>query len=627
MPFAIGENVGPYRIMEKLGQGGMATVFKAYHPALDRYVAIKVLHPAFQEDPNFLARFQREARIVAKLDHPHIVPIYDFAEHRGHPYLVMRFVEGETLKARLQRGAVSQELVLEVIEAVGDALSYAHAQGILHRDIKPSNIILAADGQVYLTDFGLARMAEAGESTLSRDMMVGTPQYIAPEQAKGETKLDARTDVYSLGVVLYELMVGRVPFQADTPYAIIHDHIFTPLPLPRSIKPGLAEPLERVLLKALAKEPDDRFSTVEEMVAAFREAIGPVPAEAMPETAVAPPPVAPLPETTVAHLPAEPGAAKPARKKRRWPWVVGGVAASLCLIVACLIGIDWWQQNNGPTGSVDADQLLEDARQARDDRQLVRALGLYRRAIEADPGLVSAYLEAGDLMAQVGRVGQAIPLYEEGIAATDDPELHKRLAAAAALTKQWDMAEKEVRWLMQELPGDPVSHAYAALVVLARGGPCGEARPELDTALALDPELAWAHYGLALCSLEEGDREAARAELEFVLSQDDVSALLRTRAEQQMALLDVGLEEVLSGEYDALLGLAGEIPQDELRSDFEDMVDRASRLWDEGDGAGAVQALLDAQSWLEEHWEEIGDPPAGDISYSLGRLIGLATEE
>ncbi|HID88458.1 MAG TPA: serine/threonine protein kinase, partial [Anaerolineae bacterium] len=165
MPFAIGEAVGPYRIVEKLGQGGMATVFKAYHPALDRYVALKVLHPAFREDPQFLARFQREARIVAKLDRPNIVPIYDFAEHRGHPYLVMRFIEGETLKARLRKGPLSLDEVWRVMRAVGDALSYAHKRGVLHRDIKPSNVILTPEGHVYLTDFGLARMAQAGEST------------------------------------------------------------------------------------------------------------------------------------------------------------------------------------------------------------------------------------------------------------------------------------------------------------------------------------------------------------------------------------------------------------------------------------------------------------------------------
>ena len=214
MSFSNGENVGPYRIVEQLGSGGMATVFKAYHANLDRYVAIKVLHPAFKQDPNFLSRFQREARIVAKLQHPAIVPVYDFNEHNGQPYLVMRFIEGETLKARLSKGDLPLHEVVRVLHPVGEALQYAHGQGVLHRDVKPSNVLLTPDGQVFLADFGLARIAQAGESTLSQDALVGTPQYISPEQARGDPDLDARTDVYSLGVVMYELLIGRVPYQA-----------------------------------------------------------------------------------------------------------------------------------------------------------------------------------------------------------------------------------------------------------------------------------------------------------------------------------------------------------------------------------------------------------------------------
>src|SRR4030042_4150841 len=167
MSVVVGENVGPYRILSQLGQGGMATVFKAYHAALDRYVAIKVLHRAFLEDSTFLARFQREARVVAKLEHANIVPVHDFAEHDGQPYLVMRFIEGETLKARLGRGPLTRQETMRVIEAVGAALSHAHAQGILHRDIKPSNILLSTDGNVSLADFGLARIGQAAARPLS----------------------------------------------------------------------------------------------------------------------------------------------------------------------------------------------------------------------------------------------------------------------------------------------------------------------------------------------------------------------------------------------------------------------------------------------------------------------------
>ncbi|MGH2522747.1 MAG: serine/threonine-protein kinase, partial [Anaerolineales bacterium] len=272
MSLSVGETVGAYRVVEQLGQGGMATVFKAYHAALDRYVAIKVLHPAFKEDPTFLARFQREARVVAKLEHPHIVPVYDFAEHKGAPYLVMKFIEGETLKARLSREPLPLSETLLIIEAVGAGLDYAHRQGILHRDIKPSNIMLARDGNIYLADFGLARIAMAGESTLSTDAMLGTPHYMSPEQARGVKDLDPGTDIYSLGVVLYELVVGRVPYSADTPFAIIHDHIYTPLPPPGTVNPNVPESIERALLKALAKERSDRYPDVGALTQAFRRA-------------------------------------------------------------------------------------------------------------------------------------------------------------------------------------------------------------------------------------------------------------------------------------------------------------------------------------------------------------------
>ncbi|NWG35561.1 MAG: serine/threonine protein kinase [Chloroflexi bacterium] len=272
MSFNVGENIGPYRVIEQFGQGGMATVFKAYHASLDRYVALKVLHPAFNQDPNFEARFQREARVVAKLEHPNIVPVYDYAEHEKRPYLVMKFIEGITLKARMDQGPLTSEEITKIVDAVGSALAYAHRQGVLHRDIKPSNVLIATDGQVYLADFGLARIAQSGESTLSSDTIMGTPQYISPEQAMGRADLDQRTDLYSFGVMLYEMVVGKVPFNADTPFSIIHDHIYSPMPLPRTVNPNVPEPIERVLLKALAKEREDRFEDAAQLASAFKAA-------------------------------------------------------------------------------------------------------------------------------------------------------------------------------------------------------------------------------------------------------------------------------------------------------------------------------------------------------------------
>lgn len=268
-----GQTLGQYRVLTQMGQGGMATVFKAYHPRLDRYVAVKVLHQAFLEDSNFLARFEREAQIVARLEHPHIVPVFDFDELNGRPYLVMKYIEGRTLKNLLSERSLALGEIMRIMSPIADALDYAHRQGVLHRDIKPSNIIIDVNGTPYLTDFGLARMAQLGESTLSHDMLLGTPHYISPEQAMGSRELDNRTDIYSLGVVLYELVVGRVPFSADTPFAIIHDHIYRPLPEPMKVNPEITPEVSAVLEKALAKSSADRYTTATELVNAFKVAV------------------------------------------------------------------------------------------------------------------------------------------------------------------------------------------------------------------------------------------------------------------------------------------------------------------------------------------------------------------
>jgi serine/threonine protein kinase len=439
MSFNQGEMVGPYRIIEQLGRGGMATVFKAYHANLDRYVAIKVLHPAFLEEETFLARFEREAKVVAKLEHPNITPIYDFAEHKGSPYLVMKYVEGETLKARLKKAPLTPEQGVTVIQAVGDALSYAHKMDILHRDVKPSNVILADDGQIYLTDFGLARIASAGETTISNDMMIGTPQYISPEQAMGKRNLDAGTDIYSFGVLIYELVVGRVPFSADTPFAIIHDHIYTPLPLPRVVNPKVPEVIERLLLKALAKDRADRFKDIDEMVAAFRAAIE---GEKLPDMWVnpedyiptpTPPPAAPVegamdaasPAEPRADQPVEPPAVEPAeKKKRQWRWwysIPLGMVLCACLLV--VIGIlnqepDTRPGTLGSTNQESASNAIDEAIQ--------EALDDIAEDFE-DPyahlALAELYLEGGDTDAAVEQLRTGADLaggdWEYSLAAGD----------------------------------------------------------------------------------------------------------------------------------------------------------------------------------------------------------------
>lgn len=273
MAWQVGDTIGAYRLEAVLGSGGMATVYRAYHERLARAVAIKVLHPAMATDADFLSRFEREARIVANLDHPHIVPVYDFDDADGQPYLVMKYIEGQTLKAVFQRGALPLDDIVRITDALADALTYAHEQGVLHRDIKPGNVIMDRGGTPYLTDFGLARMLQTGESTMSAGMIIGTPNYVSPEQASGDREVTGKTDVYSLGVLLYEMVVGRVPFSSATPYATVHKHIYEPPPLPSELNPEIPTQVEMVLLSALDKDPAKRPATPNALAAAFKEAV------------------------------------------------------------------------------------------------------------------------------------------------------------------------------------------------------------------------------------------------------------------------------------------------------------------------------------------------------------------
>jgi serine/threonine protein kinase len=643
MPFASGENVGAYRIVEKLGQGGMATVYKAYHPALDRYVAIKVMHPAFMEDPNFLARFQREARIVAKLDHPHIIPIYDFAEHNGHPYLVMRFIEGETLKARIERarsaerGSLEPQEIMRIARAVGQALTYAHGQGVLHRDIKPSNVLLTPEGGVYLTDFGLARMAEAGESTLSRDMMLGTPQYISPEQAKGIRKLDARTDVYSLGVVLYELLVGRVPFTADTPYAIVHDHIFSPLPMPRELNPDLPESLERVLLKALAKDPDDRFQSVEELVTALEASLE-LPAPKAKETVVVPPP------SIIAHPPPpsetakEPKEVEPRPQRRRWPWVVATIAAVICLGVSLCFVIRFLQRRAERIREVgeSAEVLFEEAQTARESGDLERALELYEATVQADPQMVPAYIEASGLLLEMGREEAALESLIRGVEANPGaPNLHSMTAGTALLLEKPDIAQGEVEWMLHEMPDNPLTHAFDGVLILERGRPCDEGRPALEKALRAEPDLAWAHYGMALCLAREGNRDGAREELLFVLDHPETPDPLRRRAEELLTRLEGAppppdderpdpADEAVLNEFDVLINTAQDVEDEGLRQHLKTTLEEARRAWKDGDKEHSLHLVEELIPWVEENAGAFNPEQARTLTLSLKNIIRLA---
>jgi hypothetical protein len=354
----IGQEIGQYRVVEQIGLGGMATVYKAYQASMDRFVALKVLPRHFMHDPAFLGRFEREARTIAKLEHARILPVYDYGEHEGVPYLVMRYVEGGALSDMLRQhpDGLPLDEAARLIGQIASALDYAHQAGVIHRDIKPSNALVDRSGDVLLTDFGIAKIAEATVQFTGQGT-VGTPAYMSPEQAMGK-ELTPATDVYSLGIVLYEMLTGRVPFQAETPIAVINAHIYDPLPLPRSLRPDLPEMVERILLKTLAKVPEARYQTAGEMAAALSAAIRAEPvappevAEEARPTEVEPsvPPVG-EPEPTIPapigevvppapEVPSLPKAApaKPARRGVQPAWIVGG-AGGLVVIGLVVVGL------------------------------------------------------------------------------------------------------------------------------------------------------------------------------------------------------------------------------------------------------------------------------------------------
>jgi serine/threonine protein kinase len=256
----IGRSLGRYHILEQLGEGGMAVVYKAFDTRLERNVAIKVILPSKEHSEKFLKRFEREAKALAQLSHPNIVKVIDYGEYEGLPYLVMEYLSGGTLKSKLTGKSLSWQEAGMLLLPIARALAYAHEHKIIHRDIKPSNILVTESGEPMLSDFGIAKMLEAEETLdlTGTGVGIGTPEYISPEQAQGKV-VDARSDVYSLGIVLYEMVTGRKPYQADTPYAVVIKHVNEPLPRPTNFVKELPTSVEGMLLKSLAKLPSDRF--------------------------------------------------------------------------------------------------------------------------------------------------------------------------------------------------------------------------------------------------------------------------------------------------------------------------------------------------------------------------------
>jgi len=269
MPIQPGTDIGRYHILEQLGEGGMAVVYKAYDTQLEREVALKVLRSGHGDNEKFIKRFKLEAKALAKLSHPNIVRILDFGEQDGLPYLVMEYISGKTLKQLIGK-PMDYRKAAGLLAPIADALDYVHKQKILHRDVKPSNILIREDSTPLLSDFGIAKILELDETMdlTATGIGMGTPEYMAPEIANSKP-VDQRADIYSLGIVLYELVTGRVPYRSDTPMAVLYKHINEPLVNPQKISREISTDFSRLILKALAKDPENRFDTAAEIRSAL----------------------------------------------------------------------------------------------------------------------------------------------------------------------------------------------------------------------------------------------------------------------------------------------------------------------------------------------------------------------
>ncbi len=329
---------GRYKLEAKLGSGGMSTVYLAKDSTLDRAVAVKVMHREMSEQPDQLERFRQEARAVAKLSHPNVVAVIDAGEDGGHPYIVFEYVEGETLKQRIARvGALDTQEALAYAIEVGRGLTVAHARNMVHRDIKPQNVLIDAEGRAKLTDFGISRQLEQDGMTAT-GRVLGTTDYVAPEQAMGHP-VDPRSDIYSLGVVLYEMLIGQVPFHADSQVGVAMKHVNEDLPDVQQRRPEVSAAAALVVERATAKDPQERYQGIGEMIDDLSTALEVEAARAGSSTGEA---------TSI--LDAVPPPKRKLSGRRRWSWA----AIALLIVVGggVLLAVQFISSGGGGGGAL-----------------------------------------------------------------------------------------------------------------------------------------------------------------------------------------------------------------------------------------------------------------------------------
>jgi serine/threonine-protein kinase len=521
----IGRTIGRFEILSELGRGGMAVVYKARQTSPNRIVALKVLPPELSLDRTYIARFRQEADSAAALEHPNIVPIYVVDEAEGLHYIAMKFIDGRTLKEIIhERGMLPLDETIRLIEQVASALDYAHSRGVIHRDIKPSNMMLDRSGWVYLTDFGLARGTGGGGGLTVAGTVMGTPEYMSPEQAQGLPNVGPPTDIYALGVVIYEMLTGRMPFKADTPLAMLVARLQqAPIP-PRDFRSDLPLPVEDVIMRALARKPEARYPSAGEMMMALKQAAS-LSTDAMSSATppVSPPAGTPLPYVRTAPPSPPAGTSAPRPQAPPSPPAYGTPTQSssppsgvptvhAAPPVSPAYGAPFQPSSppsgvptmNVPPGTLPQQQYTAQA-PARPKKGgnlglviggiaaalllIVGGLFLFRPAPDNDGQQVDAALtQANQLFNQRGSFDQSIEAYKEVLKLdATNAEAHTRLGLIYQMRDRYTDAEESARAAIAADPRATLAHAVLAESLHSQGR-YDEALNAADEAVAANPD-------------------------------------------------------------------------------------------------------------------------------------------
>jgi tetratricopeptide (TPR) repeat protein len=661
----VGSTLGRYQVAALVGRGGMAAVYRALDPVLNRAVAIKVMHSHLAADPTFVSRFRHEAQAVAVLRHPNIVKVFDFGDEGDSYFMVMEFVDGPTLASYMAEGAtaggaegaqsvgeamggLSAREILSVFPPLCSAIDYATAHGMVHRDIKPANILITSEGEPILTDYGIAKIMGATSYTAS-GMVLGSAHYMSPEQVQGFA-VDHRSDIYSLGVVLFEALAGRVPYDADTTASILAQHLSAPVPPARSLNPRLPDEIQVVLERALAKDPERRYQRAEDLGTALRAALavdsatayepvsgaGPGPTLA-PTLVEAPgwdivehPQPAASKVTGAAATRVESAAPIPDRQpltgaersgrevrrgKKRWPWLLA--AGVLVAVVAAAAGVLLTRADGQTTQSTATTSVAASTSASTD--------GSGDGSTSTTPLTEGARLvEQGDLLVENGELDEGIAIYEEALVADPGSDVARtRMGIAYYLHGDYS-AEDSQQQLESAIENNPANAEAWAFLSLARlssafnykTGDYAPAEEAARQALELDPESGRSHAFLGRVLVVSGREEEALAEMQSALDlspedpwvvesagwihavmgdweaavpQYELAHTYRPNWASFISLLGEALRE--TGRYDEAL----EHYQAELQmgQGFEASAyqDIGVTLWDKGDAPGAIENL------------------------------------